>query len=205
MRWAANTNHCCCTQRCIGCPRQSADKALWTPARTTAIFWVESISFGLQSAWRRFFEDARLSSGHLLSSEWTQSNSAGSQCNCVQHTRQDWGNDKDATVLGELCQWEHTPVFPYASRVLVGKWLGPGWACEKSHNWTPQPTREQLRKHFPTMDTARAWIRNPFEISLPVPQLSFHEQEQLIELSSDGALQPYNLSLQGWFLCYGSS
>ncbi|XP_056092494.1 zinc finger BED domain-containing protein 5-like [Rhinichthys klamathensis goyatoka] len=48
---------------------------------------------------------------------------------------------------------------------------------------------EQLRKHFPPMDTFRAWIRNPFEVSLPVPQLSFHEQEQLIELSSDGALQ----------------
>lgn len=48
---------------------------------------------------------------------------------------------------------------------------------------------EQLRKHFPPMDTSRAWIRNPFEISLPVPQLSFHEQEQLIEPSSDGALQ----------------
>ncbi|XP_062417978.1 zinc finger BED domain-containing protein 5-like [Pungitius pungitius] len=48
---------------------------------------------------------------------------------------------------------------------------------------------EQLRKHFPPMDTSGAWIRNPFEVSLPVPQLSFHEQEQLIELSSDGALQ----------------
>uniref|UniRef100_A0A8C1P216 DUF4371 domain-containing protein n=1 Tax=Cyprinus carpio TaxID=7962 RepID=A0A8C1P216_CYPCA len=40
---------------------------------------------------------------------------------------------------------------------------------------------EHLRKHFPPMDTSRAWIRNPFEVSLPVPQLSFHEQEQLIE------------------------
>ena len=48
---------------------------------------------------------------------------------------------------------------------------------------------EQLRKHFPPMDTSRAWIRNPFEVSLPVPQLSFQEHEQLIELSSDGALQ----------------
>lgn len=87
------------------------------------------------------------------------------------------------------------------------------------------------------MDTSRAWIRNPFEVSLPVPQLSFHEQEQLIELSSDGALQlqfkrkplvdfwtesltshslgkaslesfdalRHNVSLPGWFLCYGSS
>ena len=48
---------------------------------------------------------------------------------------------------------------------------------------------EQLRKHFPPMDTSCAWIRNPFDVSLPVPQLSFHEQEQLIELSSAGALQ----------------
>lgn len=36
---------------------------------------------------------------------------------------------------------------------------------------------EHLRKHFPPMDTSRAWIRNPFEVSLPVPQLSFHEQD----------------------------
>ena len=42
---------------------------------------------------------------------------------------------------------------------------------------------EQLRKHFPPMDTSHAWIHNPFEVSLPVPQLSFHEQEQLIQLS----------------------
>ena len=48
---------------------------------------------------------------------------------------------------------------------------------------------EQLRKRFPPMDTSRAWIRNPFDVSLPVPQLSFQEQDQLIELSSDGALQ----------------
>ena len=48
---------------------------------------------------------------------------------------------------------------------------------------------EQLRKHFPPMDTSHAWIHNPFEVSLPVPQLSFHEQEQLIQLSSDRALQ----------------
>ena len=47
--------------------------------------------------------------------------STGSQCNCVQHTRQGWGHDKEAMVLGELCEWEHTPVFPYASRVLGGK------------------------------------------------------------------------------------
>ena len=48
---------------------------------------------------------------------------------------------------------------------------------------------EQLRKHFPPMETSRACICNPFEVSLPIPQLSFHEQQQLIELSSDGALQ----------------
>ena len=48
---------------------------------------------------------------------------------------------------------------------------------------------EQLRKRFPPMDTSRAWIRNPFDVSLPVPQLSFQEQDQLIELSSNGALQ----------------
>lgn len=41
----------------------------------------------------------------------------------------------------------------------------------------------QLWKHFPPMDTSRGWICNPFEVSLPIPQLSFHEQEQLIELS----------------------
>jgi len=46
---------------------------------------------------------------------------------------------------------------------------------------------EQLWKHLPPIDTSRAWIRNPFEVSLPI-QLSFHEQELLIELSSDGAL-----------------
>ena len=33
------------------------------------------------------------------------------------------------------------------------------------------------------------WIRNPFDVSIPVPHLKFHQQEQLIELSSDGALQ----------------
>ena len=31
------------------------------------------------------------------------------------------GNDKEAMVLGELCEWEHTPVFPYPSGVLGGK------------------------------------------------------------------------------------
>ena len=33
---------------------------------------------------------------------------------------------KKTMVLGELCEWEHTPVFPYASRVLGGKLRGPG-------------------------------------------------------------------------------
>ncbi len=48
---------------------------------------------------------------------------------------------------------------------------------------------EQLQKYFPTysMDTSRTWICNPFEASVPVPQLSF--QEQLTDLSSDGAPQ----------------
>ena len=48
---------------------------------------------------------------------------------------------------------------------------------------------EQLWKHFPPMDTSRVWICNPFKVSLRVPQLSSHKQEQLIELSSDRALQ----------------
>ena len=30
---------------------------------------------------------------------------------------------------------------------------------------------EQLRKYFPPMDTSQTWIRNPFEVSLPVPHL----------------------------------
>lgn len=47
---------------------------------------------------------------------------------------------------------------------------------------------EELRKYFPPMDT-QPWIRNPFDVSIPVPNLKFHQQEQLIELSSDGALQ----------------
>ena len=46
----------------------------------------------------------------------------------------------------------------------------------------------QLRKHFPPMDNTHTWIRNPFEVSPPVPQLSLQQQEQLIDLSSDGAL-----------------
>jgi len=41
---------------------------------------------------------------------------------------------------------------------------------------------EQLWKSFVPIDTSKAWIRNPLEVSLPVPQLSFHEHEQRIEL-----------------------
>lgn len=48
---------------------------------------------------------------------------------------------------------------------------------------------EQLRRYFPPMDTSKLWMCNPFEVLLPVPQLSLQEQEQLIDLSSDGALQ----------------
>ncbi|MBN3305968.1 ZBED5 protein, partial [Amia calva] len=48
---------------------------------------------------------------------------------------------------------------------------------------------EELRKYSPPMDASQTWIHNPFEASLPVPQLSFREQEQLIDLSSDGELQ----------------
>ncbi|KAG5276716.1 hypothetical protein AALO_G00108910 [Alosa alosa] len=39
------------------------------------------------------------------------------------------------------------------------------------------------------MDPSKSWMRNPFEVSLPVSQLSIQEQEQLIDLSSDAALQ----------------
>jgi len=80
-------------------------------------------------------------------------------------------------VLDKLCEWEYTPVFPYASRVLGGKRCGhvKSLIIEHLNQLAEQP-----------MET---WIRNPFEASLPVPQLSFQEKELLIDLSSDGALQ----------------
>lgn len=36
------------------------------------------------------------------------------------------------------------------------------------------------------MDQSQTWIRNPFDVTPPIPHLSFQEKEQLLELSSDG-------------------
>ncbi|XDV45146.1 hypothetical protein PO909_013286 [Leuciscus waleckii] len=46
--------------------------------------------------------------------------------------------------------------------------------------------RQNLRTYFPPMDQSQTWIRNPFDVTPPIPHLSFQEQEQLLELSSDG-------------------
>lgn len=48
---------------------------------------------------------------------------------------------------------------------------------------------EQLRRYFPSRDPSYTWIRNPFEVSLPITHLSLKEQEQLLELSCDGELE----------------
>ncbi|KAL1281206.1 hypothetical protein QQF64_000009 [Cirrhinus molitorella] len=45
---------------------------------------------------------------------------------------------------------------------------------------------QNLRTYFPPMDQSQIWIRNPFDVTPPIPHLSFQEQEQLLELSSDG-------------------
>ncbi len=41
---------------------------------------------------------------------------------------------------------------------------------------------QNLQTYFPTMDQSQTWIRNPFDVT----HLSFQEQKQLLELSSDG-------------------
>ncbi len=45
---------------------------------------------------------------------------------------------------------------------------------------------QNLQTYFPIMDKSQTWIRNPFDVTPPIPHLSFQEQEQLLELSSDG-------------------
>uniref|UniRef100_A0A9J8C488 Uncharacterized protein n=1 Tax=Cyprinus carpio carpio TaxID=630221 RepID=A0A9J8C488_CYPCA len=45
---------------------------------------------------------------------------------------------------------------------------------------------QNLRIYFPPMDQSQTWIRNPFDVTPPIPHLSFQEQEKLLELSSNG-------------------
>lgn len=45
---------------------------------------------------------------------------------------------------------------------------------------------QNLWTYFPPMDQSQRWIQNPFDVTPPIPHLSFQEQEQLLELSSDG-------------------
>lgn len=82
----------------------------------------------------------------------------------VQHTRQHQSYKK-ATFWAGCVRGNTLLCFPTLHEFLGEK--VPGWACEKSHNWTPQPTRRAATKMLPTyrhissMDSQPIWSFPP--------------------------------------------
>lgn len=145
---------------------------------TAAAYWSALAVPAARSIWSA---EACLSGRHLFSSESVQAVSL-----CVFSTHQDRRYDQEVRFWTGCVSGNTLLCFLTLHAFLEANCVIMGEHVKKSHNLN------QLAKHptkIPPLDTSETWIRILFEASLPIRQLSFQEQEQLLELSSDGALQ----------------